>query len=348
MFTSFISQKPIDVNVFKFMISEMQMAEKKLKLFSKKTGLGRPVFKREGTRYRYTVTLNGKQARGSSGENLIQGKNKACQAWLDTHAGLEEEIEIDRGREQETEFQRQVMTREGSGMLPDYNLDDENTVVPEFGSTNIVSSRIISETSSQGQATLSTTHPGRENRCQSQTDSETGDDEEKIDHNSVMNLLSSSVNDKDDEKFDKLDKDIKKNEVKHLKRMEELEEQRQLLEQSFCETKIREKENTDRKSRLNKEITKEVMREKFYERRDYLQAIMDGNVASPRHMAFKKNKHLILMSLSILHPFSDEQYDFLWEIMKEEWVGPEMNSYIQKVCMLAIDKCKLLMDAMFS
>ena len=62
-------------------------------------------------------------------------------------------------------------------MWPDYNLDDEDTVVPEYGSTNIVSSRIIPEASSptfsypssprtsRGQTpALSTAHPGRENR----------------------------------------------------------------------------------------------------------------------------------------------------------------------------------------
>ena len=123
--------------------------------------------------------------------------------------------------------------------------------------------------------------------------------------------------------------------------MERFEEDRKIFEQGLCEKRIREKEYTIRKITLNKEITKVVMREKFYENRHYLQAIMDGQVISTRHMAFKKNKDMILMSLSFIHPFSDEQYNYLWEIMKEEWVGAEMNSYIQKVCICSSKLCNM-------
>ena len=91
----------------------------------------------------------------------------------------EEFIEIDNDEEVETEIHPRLprQVREGSGMWPDYNLDDEDTVVPEYGNTHIVSSRIIPEASSptfsypssprtsRGQTpALNTAHPGRENR----------------------------------------------------------------------------------------------------------------------------------------------------------------------------------------
>ena len=60
----------------------------------------------------------------------------------------EEIIEIDSDEEPEVQPRVARQAPEGSGMWPDYNLDDEDTIVPEYGSTNIVSSRVIPEASS--------------------------------------------------------------------------------------------------------------------------------------------------------------------------------------------------------
>ena len=60
----------------------------------------------------------------------------------------EEIIEIDSDEEPEIQPRVARQAPEGSGMWPDYNLDDEDTIVPEYGSTNIVSSRVIPEASS--------------------------------------------------------------------------------------------------------------------------------------------------------------------------------------------------------
>ena len=89
----------------------------------------------------------------------------------------EEIIEIDSDEEPEVQPRVARQAPEGSGMWPDYNLDDEDTIVPEYGSTNIVSSRVIPEASSptfsypasprtsRGQTpSLNTATPRRESR----------------------------------------------------------------------------------------------------------------------------------------------------------------------------------------
>ena len=92
------------------------------------------------------------------------------------------------------------------------------------------------------------------------------------------------------------------------------------------------------KKRLWNELTQESLKELFQNNLDYLKDIERGNIESTRHKAFHNNPRSRqgLMYTMITHPFSEQQVDWTYALMKQVWMSTkqlhaENNEYVWKV-----------------